>query len=79
MVKKLLPLIPRHRIYVEPFGGGASLLFAKAPAPVEVYNDVDSGLVHFFRVLRDPEKSQDFTTWLLLQKSARMPPIKIGG
>jgi len=53
MVKKLLPLIADHRVYVEPFGGGASLLFSKEPSPVEVYNDLDSGLVNFFRVLRD--------------------------
>ena len=54
MVAKLLPLFPQHHTYVEPFGGGASLLFAKLPAPVEVYNDLDSGLIEFFRVLRDP-------------------------
>lgn len=57
---KLLPLIPPHKIYVEVFGGGASLLFAKEPSPVEVYNDLDSGLVNFFRVLRDPEKFARF-------------------
>jgi len=56
MTKKLLKLIPPHQIYVEVFGGGASLLFTKKPSPVEVYNDLDSGLVNFFRVLRDPEK-----------------------
>lgn len=56
MTAKLLKLIPPHRIFCEPFGGGASLLFAKLPSPVEVYNDLDSGLVNFFRVLRDPEK-----------------------
>lgn len=55
MAKHLLPLIPDHHIYVEVFGGGASLLFAKEPSSVEVYNDLDSGLVNFFRVLRDPE------------------------
>lgn len=44
MVAKLLPLIPPHKIYVEPFGGGASLLFAKEPSPVEVYNDIDSAV-----------------------------------
>jgi len=55
MVKKLLPLIPQHKIYVEVFGGGASLLFAKEPSPVEVYNDLNSDLVNFFRVLRDPK------------------------
>lgn len=60
MVNKLLPLIPKHKIYVEPFGGGANLLIAKEPSPVEVYNDLDSGLVNFFRVLRDKEKFQRF-------------------
>ncbi|MGC9030097.1 MAG: DNA adenine methylase [Desulfomonilaceae bacterium] len=60
MVKKLLALLPRHHIYVEAFGGGASLLFAKEPSRVEVYNDLDSGLVNFFRVLRDPQKFARF-------------------
>lgn len=56
MVEKLLPLLPEHKIYVEPFGGGGSLLIAKDPSEIEVYNDVDEGLVTFFRVIRDPEK-----------------------
>ena len=60
MIGKLLKLIPPHKIYVEVFGGGGSLLFAKKPSPVEVYNDIDSGLVNFFRVLRDPEKFERF-------------------
>lgn len=59
-VKKLLSLIPPHRVYCEVFGGGAALLFAKKPSLVEVYNDIDSDLVNFFRVLRDPEKFQQF-------------------
>ena len=60
MVTKLFKLIPPHHTYVEPFGGGASLLFTKEPSPVEVYNDMDSGLVNFFRTLRDPEKFEKF-------------------
>lgn len=66
MVPKLLPLIPSHRIYVEPFGGGGNLLIAKEPSLVEVYNDLDLGLVTFFRVLRDPKQFAKFyhlATW----------------
>jgi DNA adenine methylase len=60
MLGNLLPLIPPHDTYVEVFGGGASLLFAKSPSSAEAYNDLNSGLVNLFRVLRDPEKFQRF-------------------
>lgn len=44
MASKLLKLMPEHKHYVEPWGGGASLLFAKPPCGgVEVYNDLDDG------------------------------------
>lgn len=71
MVDKLLKLLPAHRTYVEVFGGGASLLFAKNPSPVEVYNDIDSELVNFFRVLRDPQKFQDFYRLVALTPYSR--------
>jgi DNA adenine methylase len=45
-------MVPPHTTYVEPFGGGATLLFAKEPAKVEVYNDKDKLLVNFFKILR---------------------------
>lgn len=60
LVKKLLKYVPPHHTYVEVFGGSAALLFAKPPSPVEVYNDIDSNVVNFFRVLRDPEKFEIF-------------------
>lgn len=53
LASTIVPLLPQHRTYIEPFGGSAAVLFAKSPATLEVYNDVDSGLVTFFRVLRD--------------------------
>jgi len=60
LCSKLLPLVPPHQIYVEPFCGGASLLFAKLPTPLEIINDIDRTLISFFRMLREPEHFQQF-------------------
>lgn len=42
-----------HRIYVEPFGGGGSVLLKKPRAYAEVYNDIDGDTVNVFRMVRD--------------------------
>jgi len=60
MANRILPLLPEHHTYVEVFGGSGALLFAKKPAPVEVYNDLDEGLVGFFRALQDARKFAKF-------------------
>lgn len=44
---------PPHRVYLEPFGGGASVLLNKPRAELETYNDLDGQVVNFFRVLRE--------------------------
>lgn len=44
---------PAHECYTEAFGGAASVLLQKIPVRHEVYNDADSYLVGFFRVLRE--------------------------
>lgn len=62
---------PPHRAYVEPFGGGGSVLLRKPRAYAEVYNDLDGEVVNCFRVMRDPKKASKLRTRLLLTPFAR--------
>lgn len=52
LIKTLLPLIPEHDAYVEVFCGSAKLMFAKAPSPWEVINDINGDLINYFRVAK---------------------------
>lgn len=67
----VISFFPRHKIYVEPFGGAAGVLLNKAPSPLEVYNDLNSDLVIFFSVLRDKEKAAELIRRLKLTPYAR--------
>lgn len=47
---------PPHSCFIDLFAGSACILLAKPRTPIEVINDLDSGVVNFYRVLRDSEK-----------------------
>lgn len=47
---------PPHRCFVDVFGGGASIIFAKKPSLVEIYNDIWSDMVNLFLILRNKPK-----------------------
>lgn len=67
----LLTFFPPHRIYVEPFGGAASVLLRKPRSYAEVYNDIDGKVVNVFRVLRDPAQAERLRSLLELTPFAR--------
>jgi DNA adenine methylase len=48
----ILGLIPPHRLYCEPFIGGAAVFFAKEPSIVEIINDTNGEIVNFYEVLQ---------------------------
>ena len=50
LVKLILSLMPEHKLYCEPFLGGAAVFFAKEPSTMEVINDLNGEVVNFYRV-----------------------------
>lgn len=72
---KLAPWIishfPPHRIYVEPYGGGGSVLMQKQRSYSEVYNDLWGVVVNVFRVLRDPVQAAELERQIRLTPFAR--------
>ncbi len=60
---------PPHKVYVEPFGGSASVLLQKPRAVTEIYNDLDRDLVNLFQILRD--RSDELVRLLALTPYAR--------
>ena len=56
MYKKLLLFFPQeYNIYIEPFGGGATLLFQKKPSDVEIYNDLNLNVFSLFKVISNKD------------------------
>ena len=63
--------LPPHRVYVEPFGGAASVLMRKNRSYCEVYNDLDGEVVNLFRVMRNPDTASRLRDMLELTPFAR--------
>lgn len=66
----IVPLIPPHTCYLEPFCGAAWVLFGKPPSDVEVINDIDSELVTFFKVVKEkPDELLQAFEWELVARA----------
>jgi DNA adenine methylase len=52
LADQILRLIPPHKVYVEPFIGGAAIFFAKPASEIEIINDINNEIVNFYEVLQ---------------------------
>lgn len=54
---KIVELMPKHSIYLEPFLGSGAVFFTKIPCNTEILNDLDGEIVNLFKCIRDnPEE-----------------------
>jgi DNA adenine methylase len=66
----ILPNLPEDaKHFVDVFGGSAAVLINRRPAELETYNDLDSELVNFFKMLR--EKSDELIRQISLTPFSR--------
>jgi DNA adenine methylase len=56
LAKHILPLIPKHNLYCEPFFGGGAIYFAKPRSEIEVINDSNGDLINFYSVVKNDFK-----------------------
>jgi DNA adenine methylase len=59
----ILAVLPETEIYCEPFGGAAVVLLNKKPSKLEIFNDICSDIVCFFRVLRERPNQLIWRLW----------------
>lgn len=60
-----------HRAYCEPYGGSGVVLLGKKPSTVEIFNDIDSDVINFFRIIAHPD------TFRVFWRRIRFLPLSI--
>jgi DNA adenine methylase len=71
LAERIVQLFPPHRVYCEPFSGGASVLMHKRRSRTEILNDLDTEVINVFWVLQCPRKAKRLFELLRLTPFAR--------
>jgi len=58
LASRIVEMMPEHRIYVEPFAGGAAVYFKKGASAQEVLNDKDAEIAFAFKFLANMTPEQ---------------------
>lgn len=69
LAKHIVPRLPEHKCYVEPFAGAAWIFFRKPESQVEVLNDINHELVTLYRVIQNHlEEFVRYFKWVLISR-----------
>jgi DNA adenine methylase len=69
LANKIIPRIPEHTCYCEPFAGAAWVLFKKEPSKVEIINDINTNLVTLYRVVKHHlDEFIRYFRWILIAR-----------
>lgn len=70
LAKDIIELIPEnHKTYIEVFGGAGSVLYAKEPNKLEVFNDINSQLINLHLAIRNnPQTLSIYLNQLLISR-----------
>ena len=63
-IPKLMKLLPYRNTWCDHFTGSCVVTINRQPSKLEVINDRYSGIVNFYRCLRDPVKKDALIAWL---------------
>lgn len=59
LINKILPYIPDHKLYIEPFLGGGSILLNKSRAETEVVYDINRNLIKLWKALQSGQLEEE--------------------
>lgn len=72
VASRLVPMIPPHKLYVEPFAGGLAVFFRKTNANLNIVNDLNSLISNLYSVMSaSSEVFEEFVhriKWLIQSK-----------
>ena len=60
LANDIVRLMPMHDVYIEVFGGGLNVLYAKPKIKLEVVNDINGELINLHRMIRNRPDSLSF-------------------